>query len=79
MQKYLIWQVSDRAFDWFRLREGEYTKLQSDEKIIKSKVFLSLWLAIDSLLDYDLAKAIATVQKGIETKEHQDFIHEISS
>ena len=80
VQEYLVWQVSDRIFDWFRLRDGEYIKLQPDENsIIKSEVFPGLWLAIDSLLNYDLAEVIETVQQGLATKEHQDFVMEISN
>ena len=87
VQEYLVWQVSDkpngmaslRIFDWFRLQDGEYIKLQSEENIIKSQVFPGLWLAIDSLLNYDLAEVIATVQQGLATKEHQDFVIEISN
>ena len=79
VQEYLVWQVSDRIFDWFRLQEGEYIKLQPDENIIKSEVFPGLWLAIDSLLNYDLAEVIATVQQGLATKDHQNFVREISN
>jgi Uma2 family endonuclease len=80
VQEYLVWQVSDRIFDWFRLRDGEYIKLQPDENsIIKSEVFPGLWLAIDSLLNYDLAEVIETVQQGLATKEHQNFVMEISN
>lgn len=80
VQEYLVWQVSDRILDWFRLREGKYIKLQPDKKnIIKSEVFSGLWLAIDSLLNYNLAEVIETVQQGLATKEHQDFVMEISN
>ena len=80
VQEYLVWQVSDRIFDWFRLRDGEYIKLQPDENsIIKSEVFPGLWLAVDSLLNYDLAEVIETVQQGLATEEHQDFVMEISN
>ena len=79
VQEYLVWQVSDRLFDWFHLRDGEYIKLQLNDNIIKSQVFPGLWLAIDSLLNYDLAEVITTVQQGIATKEHQDFVREISN
>ncbi|VEP16921.1 conserved hypothetical protein [Hyella patelloides LEGE 07179] len=79
VQEYIVWQVSDRIIDWFRLRDGEYFKLQPDENnIIKSEVFPGLWLAIDSLLQYDLAQVIQTVQQGLAIKEHQDFIAEIT-
>ena len=47
--------------------------------MIKSKVFPGLWLAVDSLLNDDLAKVLKTVQQGIATTEHQDFVNEISN
>ena len=75
VQEYLVWQVSDRIFDWFRLRDGEYIKLQPNKQnIIKSEVFPGLWLGIDYLLNYELAEVIKTVQQGLNTIEHQDFI-----
>lgn len=79
VQEYIVWQVSDRILDWFRLRDGEYIKLQSDaQNIIKSEVFPGLWLKIDSLLENNLAQVIQTVQQGLVTKEHQDFIAKIT-
>ena len=78
VKEYIVWQVSDRILDWFRLRDGEYIKLQSDEQnIIKSEVFPGLWLKIDSLLENNLAQVIQTVQQGLATK-HQDFIAKIT-
>ena len=80
VQEYLVWQVSDRIFDWFRLREGEYIKLQPDEnKFIKSEVFPGLWLPLDSLLNYDLAGVLKIVQQGLDTIEHQDFVEKIKN
>ncbi|MDJ0679740.1 MAG: Uma2 family endonuclease [Xenococcaceae cyanobacterium MO_167.B52] len=75
VEEYIVWQVSNDVIDWFRLRDGEYVKLQPDsQNVIKSEVFPGLWLAIDSLLQYDLAQVIETLQQGIITREHQDFI-----
>ena len=80
VQEYLVWQVSDRIFDWFRLRDGEYIKLQPDEdNIIKSEVYPGLWLAVDALLNNNLAEVIKIVQQGIDTEEHQKFIQSISN
>jgi Uma2 family endonuclease len=79
VREYVVWQVSDRIIDWFSLRDGEYIKLQSDEQnIIKSEVFPGLWLKINFLLEYNLAQVIQTVQQGLATKEHQDFIAKIT-
>ena len=80
VQEYLVWQVSDRIFDWFRLRDGEYIKLKPDHnKIIKSEVFPGLWLAMESLLNYDLTEVIKIVQQGSNTTEHDNFIRKINS
>ena len=80
VQEYLVWQVSDRIFDWFCLRDGEYIKLQLDEdSIIKSEAFPGLWLAVDALLNNNLAEVIKTVQSGLKIKEHQEFIQQITN
>ena len=80
VQEYVVWQVRDRVLDWFRLREGEYIKLQPNEQnVIKSEVFPGLWLAIDSLLEYNLAQVIQTVQQGLDTVKHRDFVTKITS
>ena len=77
VKEYIVW-LSDRIIDWFRLRDGEYIKLQSNEQnIIKSEVFPGLWLKIDSLLENNLAQVIQRVQQGLVTKEHQ-FIAKIT-
>ena len=70
-------RASLRIFDWFRLQEGEYIKLQPDENIIKSEVFPGLWLALDAVLNYDLAEVFRTLQQGLDTIEHQEFIRTI--
>ena len=79
VQEYLVWQVSDRIFDWFRLRDGKYIKLQPDEdNIVKSEAFPGLWLAVDALLDDNLAEVIRIVQQGINTKHllsSDSYIH----
>ena len=79
VQEYLVWQVSDRIFDWFRLKDGEYIKLQPEDNIIKSQAFPGLWLAVDALLNNNLTEVINTVQQGLKTKEHQEFIRQINN
>lgn len=78
VQEYIVWQVSDRIIDWFRLWDGEYIKLQPDtEGIVKSEVFPGLWLEIAPLLEFDLARVIQTVQQGLSAPEHQNFIQQV--
>lgn len=76
VQEYLVWRVYDNEFDWFRLREGEYLKLQPNEDgIIKSEIYPGLWLEVDALLKGNLAKVLEVLQQGIASEEHQNFVN----
>jgi Uma2 family endonuclease len=80
VQEYLVWRVYDREFDWFRLNNGQYIKLEPNQKgIISSQIFPGLWLDRDALLDGNLAKVLAILQQGLGTKEHQEFVKKLSS
>jgi Uma2 family endonuclease len=79
VQEYLVWRVSDGEFDWFRLREGKYSKLQANENgIIKSEIYPGLWLDVKALLAGDLAKVLGILQQAIATPEHQHFVKKLS-
>ncbi|WP_392531528.1 Uma2 family endonuclease [Nostoc sp. C117] len=79
VQEYLVWRVYDRQFDWFKLNEGEYIKLDSnDNGIICSQIFPGLWLDKGALLLGDLAKVLAVLQQGLSTPEHQIFVEKLS-
>ncbi len=42
--------------------------------VYRSTVFPGLWLDPVALLNHDLAKVLAVVQAGINTKEHHEFV-----
>jgi Uma2 family endonuclease len=66
VQEYLVWRVDDGEFDWFRLTNEEYIKLEpNSEGIICSQIFPGLWLDRDALLAGDLAKVLEVLQLGI--------------
>jgi len=66
VQEYLVWRVEDGEFDWFRLTNEEYIKLEpNSEGIICSQIFPGLWLDRDALLAGDLAKVLEVLQLGI--------------
>ena len=79
VQEYVVWQVSEQIIDWFRLQDGKYLKLQSENNIIKSKVFPGLWLATDSILQGDLAQVLEILQTGLATTEHQNFVNYLNN
>ncbi|MEG4088150.1 Uma2 family endonuclease [Microcoleus sp. Pol12B4] len=75
VREYLVWQVIDRRIDWFSLQEEEYISLLPDaEGIIRSRVFPGLWLAVSALLDGDMPSTIATLQTGLNSATHQEFV-----
>jgi len=79
VQEYLVWRVYDRQFDWFRLNNGEYIKLEPNtEGIMISQIFPGLWLNKEALLAGNLAQVLAVLQQGLLTTEHQDFVKKMS-
>ncbi|MGL6140243.1 MAG: Uma2 family endonuclease, partial [Planktothrix sp.] len=75
VKEYLVWQVMEGRFDWFFLQDGEYISLTPDaEEIIRSRVFPGLWLSVCSLLNGNMLEVMATLQTGLATPEHQQFL-----
>ena len=80
VKEYLVWQVMDRRLDWFSLQEEEYISLVPDAAgIIRSRVFPGLWLAVSALLEGDMSSAIATLQTGLNSDAHQEFIQQLDT
>ena len=60
VREYVVWRVLDRAIDWFRLREGEYLRVEPDERgVIESEAFPGLRLNVPKMLAGDLAGVLA--------------------
>ncbi|MEG4227318.1 Uma2 family endonuclease [Microcoleus sp. N9_B2] len=80
VKEYLVWQVMNRRIDWFSLQEEEYISLLPDaEGIIRSRVFSGLWLAVSALIDGDMPSAIATLQAGLNSEAHQEFVQQLTA
>ena len=80
VKEYIVWQVIDRRFDWFSWQDGEYISLAPDtEGIIRSQVFPGLWLFVSALLEGDMLSVIATLQNGLSSIEHQDFLQQLAA
>jgi Uma2 family endonuclease len=74
VREYVVWRVRQRALDWFVLREGRYEPLApATDGIVRSETFPGLWLAVDALLQNDMARVLDVVQEGVASEEHQLF------
>jgi Uma2 family endonuclease len=73
--EYLVWRVLDRQFDWFRRHEDRYEPLHpAADGILRSTVFPGLWLDPAALMRRDVNAVWATVQQGLNSPEHTDFV-----
>ncbi len=80
VQEYVVWRVQDDAIDWFVLRDGNYDNLPPDSSgIIKSEVFPGLWLNVTAMLNDDLAAVQQTLQMGLASNEHQQFVADLAA
>ena len=79
IQEYLVWRTYSQQFDWFYLEDETYQSLLPDDAgIIRSRRFPGLWLAHASLLTGDLATVLSTLQQGINSSEHPQFVGQLS-
>ncbi len=79
VEEYIVWQVSDRQFDWFLLEGGNYTSLTPNNNIIQSRVFPGLWLAVSALLAGDMVEVLKTLQTGLASPQYQTFQQRLSN
>jgi Uma2 family endonuclease len=64
VQEYLVWQVYENRFDWFRLQAGRYVPVAPDARgVIVSTAFPGLRLAILKLLAGDAAAVLDELQR----------------
>jgi hypothetical protein len=77
VREYLAWRVFDQEIDWFVLRRGHYERLASVRGVYKSTIFPGLWLHIRAMLEGDLAKVLAVLNRGLATPEHAAFVEQL--
>jgi Uma2 family endonuclease len=78
VKEYIVHRVYDHEINWYRLRAGKYVLVKPRQGVIRSRVFPGLHLDVAALLAGDLAKVLAVLQTGLESKEHADFVKKLS-
>jgi Uma2 family endonuclease len=75
VREYLAWRVPEGGLDWFVLREGRFERLELDANgIYRSEVFPGLWLDSEALLRGDLRTVFQSLQEGLASPEHAEFL-----
>ena len=74
VREYVVWRVQDRKIDWFVLRDGEFIRLDPDEKgHYRSTTFPGLWLDATALVAGDMAKVLDVVRQGLAAPSTQSL------
>ena len=80
VQEYLVWRTQEQRIAWFELADGDYRLLPADDAgVVRSRVFPGLRLALDALLNGDLAHALRQLQVGIDSDEHRRFVAKLAA
>jgi Uma2 family endonuclease len=78
VKEYIVWRVYDDEIDWFALQGEEWITLSPVEGILKSNVFPGLWLNLQALFADDKKASIATLNQGLASPEHAEFVTRLS-
>ncbi len=76
--EYLVFAVKSREVSWFALGDGEYCALDPERGVLKSRVFPGLWLDVKALLARDIAKMLATLDRGLASREHAALVKKLA-
>lgn len=80
VREYVVWRVRDREIDWLQLKEDRYEPQSiGDDGIYRSEVFPGLWLDVKAMIDGNLPGILGTLNRGLETEEHQSFVQALAA
>ena len=77
VREYLIWRVEDRVIDWFYLTRMTTSPCRLIRKGSCEAAFPGLWLAVQALLEGDLATVLAALQNGLQSAGHIAFVKQL--
>lgn len=78
--EYLLWRVDEERFDWLHLEDEQYVAAQPDAAgILRSRVFPGLQVSVAALLAGDSAAVLASLQEGLASPAHADFVRSLTT
>ena len=77
--EYLAILLYECEIRWHVLVRGRYKLLDAGaDGIRRSRIFPGLWLDGKALLASDMIAVLATLQQGLDSREHKDFVKELA-
>jgi Uma2 family endonuclease len=78
--EYLVYLVNEHEIRWHRLVGNQYQLLPVEpDGIIRSISFPGLWLNVQAFLDGEKKLEYQTLQAGLDSKNHSDFVEYLES
>ncbi len=78
VREYLVFVPREATLFWFDLTKDE-ERSKPSEGVIRCIEFPGLWLDITAIMKQDHAAALATLQQGLATDEHRQFVERLAS
>jgi len=80
VREYVVWRVLEKQIDWFDLKSGAYEPKKADaDGFFRSTLFPGLWLDATALVRGDVPAMLVTLQKGLASCEHADFVAKLQA
>jgi Uma2 family endonuclease len=76
--EYLVVNLADRRLHWLDLRSGQELSPDGDG-VVRVRCFPGLWIHAEALLAKDYAQLMATLQQGLATPEHSEFVRRLEA
>jgi Uma2 family endonuclease len=76
--EYLVLNLRDRRLHWFDLKGGPELTADADG-VCRIGTFPGLWIDHGALLAGDFQRLMATLNAGLATKEHADFVQRLAN
>ena len=79
VDEYVVMLLPLREVRWSRLEGGVYRPVSaSPEGVLRSSVFPGLWLNVPALVEGRMKEVLETLQHGLDSAEHEQFLERIS-
>jgi Uma2 family endonuclease len=76
--EYLVLSLKEGQLRWFDLRNDKELTLDADG-ICRVCVFPGLWIHAEGLLQRNYQQLMATLQQGLQTREHAEFVTQLAA
>jgi Uma2 family endonuclease len=75
--EYLVVNLADHRLHWLDLRTGQELSPDPDG-VVRMRCYPGLWIHADALLAKDYGRLMATLQQGLASPEHADFVRRLA-